>query len=409
MTKLRIEDIRVDERIRQDYGDLRERSVELFAGAGGLAMGISNAGFRHVGLYEWDRDACDTIRLNKERNVAQVQNWPIHQCDVRDVDFTQYQGIDLLAGGPPCQPFSLGGKHRGFKDHRNMFPEMIRAVREIQPKVVLIENVKGLLRDTFAKYFEYILLQLSYPEIASKENEDWTDHLSRLERHHTKGHHEGLTYHVVFRLLNAADYGVPQKRERVFIVGFRSDLNIEWSFPEPTHSFDALLYDQWVTGDYWERHRVAKKHRPEMPDKLKKRIERLRGGLGLVQGAPWMTVRDAISDLPDPENEYDNVIPDHRFNPGARIYPGHTGSPLDEPAKTLKAGDHGVPGGENMLVKPDGSVRYFTVRESARLQTFPDEYHFSGSWTESMRQLGNAVPVRLATFIVKDIKKCLSH
>jgi DNA (cytosine-5)-methyltransferase 1 len=113
---------------------------------------------------------------------------------------------------------------------------------------------------------------------------------------------------------------------------------------------------------------------------------------------PWRTVRDTLADLPDPERDPRRAaeICNHQFQPGARTYPGHTGSPLDEPAKTLKAGVHGVPGGENMLSRPDGSVRYFSIRESARLQTFPDEYLFQGSWSETMRQLGNAVPVKLA-------------
>jgi DNA (cytosine-5)-methyltransferase 1 len=118
---------------------------------------------------------------------------------------------------------------------------------------------------------------------------------------------------------------------------------------------------------------------------------------------PWLTVRDAIGDLPDPEKKTRTYIANHKFNPGARSYPGHTGSPLDEPAKTLKAGDHGVPGGENMLARVDGSVRYFTVREAARLQTFPEDYTFRGAWTEAMRQLGNAVPVRLAETVARSV------
>jgi DNA (cytosine-5)-methyltransferase 1 len=102
-----------------------------------------------------------------------------------------------------------------------------------------------------------------------------------------------------------------------------------------------------------------------------------------------------------------NSIANHQFNPGARSYPGHSGSPLDEPGKTLKAGDHGVPGGENMLLRTDGSVRYFTVREAARLQTFPDDYVFRRAWSATMRQLGNAVPVRLAEVVARSVAKTL--
>jgi DNA (cytosine-5)-methyltransferase 1 len=122
---------------------------------------------------------------------------------------------------------------------------------------------------------------------------------------------------------------------------------------------------------------------------------------------PWRTVRDAIHDLPDPESSAAATIPDHRYQAGARIYPGHTGSPLDQAAKTIKAGDHGVPGGENMLVNTDGSVRYFTARETARIQTFPDGYVFHGSWTETMRQLGNAVPVALARVVASSVAQAL--
>jgi DNA (cytosine-5)-methyltransferase 1 len=112
-----------------------------------------------------------------------------------------------------------------------------------------------------------------------------------------------------------------------------------------------------------------------------------------------------LHDLPDPERQptASTKHSNHRFQPGAKSYPGHTGSPLDEPAKTLKAGVHGVPGGENMLLRPDGTVRYFTVRESARLQTFPDDYCFTSSWTEAMRQIGNAVPVTLANLIGNNV------
>ena len=131
-----------------------------------------------------------------------------------------------------------------------------------------------------------------------------------------------------------------------------------------------------------------------------------------VSSPPWRifdragcSVSLISEDLPDPETNLvaAKKLPNHRFQPGARSYVGHTGSPLDEPAKTLKAGVHGVPGGENMLSRLDGDVRYFTVRESARLQTFPDDFLFHGSWSEAMRQLGNAVPVRLARIIGENV------
>lgn len=122
-----------------------------------------------------------------------------------------------------------------------------------------------------------------------------------------------------------------------------------------------------------------------------------------------MTVRDAITDLPVPSESGDSPgILNHRLIPGARSYTGHTGSPLDLPAKTLKAGDHGVLGGENMLTARDGSVRYFTVREAARLQTFPDTWELTGSWSEAMRQLGNAVPVELAHVVAASVARALN-
>ncbi len=382
------------------------RSVELFVGAGGLGIGVSQAGFMPMAVVDWDRWACDTIRENKARGLDPIRHWPLREGDIREFDFSDVtEPVDLVSGGPPCQPFSLGGRHRAHLDKRDMFPEAIRAVRELRPRAFIIENVKGLTRATFANYLEYIRLQLRHPELKAKRGERWADHLARLEDHETRGVYRGLHYNVVTRVLNAADYGVPQRRERVFIVGFRADTGVEWHFPEPTHSQDALLWSQWRDEIYWDLHRVARKDRPEGgPGKA--RALRLRER---PTRSPWMTVRDAISDLPDPERrpgaarEYH----DHRFQPGARSYPGHTGSPLDEPAKTLKAGVHGVPGGENMLRRPDGSVRYFTVRESARLQTFPDDMVFHGSWTESMRQLGNAVPCALARVVASGVRACL--
>lgn len=381
------------------------KSVELFVGCGGLALGTALAGFEHRTLIEWDKNACDTLRRNKADGVDHVRDWEIIEGDVRDYDFTRHRDeVDAVIGGPPCQPFSLGGKHLGNQDVRNMFPEAIRAVREIVPKAFLFENVKGLLRRNFANYYSYILKQLSYPTLTLKGDEEWTNHHARLERRMTAGKIGGLKYNVIYRLLDAADFGVPQHRHRVIIIGIRSDLGIEFSFPEKTHTEDALLYTKWVTGEYWDRHKVGRKSRPLMPPDLRRRVEGLHGMMPEMLGRPWRTVRDAIGDLPKlSDGETCSIYWNHYLNPGARSYQGHDGSPLDEPAKALKAGDHGVPGGENTLRHENRSVRYFTVRECARLQTFPDQWKFEGSWTESMRQLGNAVPVELAHTVASQL------
>lgn len=388
------------------------RSVELFAGAGGLAMGATLAGFESMVVAEWDRWACDTIRENQRRGYPLVQDWPLWEGDVRDFDWSTIpEGIELLAGGPPCQPFSMGGKHKAYGDKRDMFPATVDIVRRIKPKSFVIENVKGLTRSSFANYFQYILLQFEFPEVTRRYRETWLGHLRRLQEEKTSGkqHGKSLTYNVVPTLVNAADYGVPQKRERVFIVGFRSDLGIEWSFPRQTHSYDALLHSQWITGKYWDKHKVPKNKRPKVPRTLEGRVKKLGSLLIPFDEKPWNTVRDALDDMPDPRDRTARKLYNHVFQDGAKVYKGHTGSPLDLPAKTLKAGDHGVPGGENMMVLDSRKVRYFSVRESARIQTFPDGFVFHGSWTETMRQLGNAVPVTLARKVIASVAERLAE
>jgi len=380
-----------------------KRSIELFGGAGGLALGISSLGFKTESFVEFDHPSCLTLQMNQQLGTPLVSEWPVVEDDVRNIDYSKFKsGLDLLSGGPPCQPFSLGGKGNAYNDTRDMFPEAVRAVRELRPRAFIFENVKGLTRQTFASYFTYIQLQLTYPSIMRRPNEDWMDHLAHLEKTHTSG--EPLEYRVVVRLLNAADYGVPQKRERVIFVGFREDLGLEWTFPQPTHSAARLLYDKWVTGEYWDRHEVPQSEQGEKPDAAT--IRKIEQNVDLSM-KPWQTVRDAIFDLPEPTLEAHSTIKNHRLNPGARAYKGHTGSHIDEPSKTIKAGAHGVPGGENMLLRPDGSVRYFTIREAARLQNFPDNYVFPVAWSESMRQLGNAVPVKLGLAVTKSVDDLL--
>jgi len=359
-------------------------SIELFSGAGGLAIGLHLAGFRHRGLYEWNASAVETLRYNQEMGHNSLEGSVISRADVRDVDFRKYRGVDLVAGGPPCQPFSMGGKAAGMNDVRDMFPQAIRAVAEAQPRAFIFENVRGLLRPAFSNYVEYIRLQMEFPEYPLTENASWDQNLARLQRHKERNGKttKALRYRVHVHQANAADYGVPQQRHRVFFIGFRSDLNTDWSFPKPTH-MDGV--------------RLAK---------LKAKAEKA-GDFSLEGISPWVPLQDAIGDLPAPSAKSPKKWHNHILQKGAKSYPGHTGSPLDRPAKALKAGDHGVPGGENMILYPDGSVRYLTIRESARVQTFPDNYVFLGSWTEAMRQLGNAVPVKLAEIVGSSVARAL--
>lgn len=375
------------------------RSVELFAGGGGLLIGSHMAGFRAEVAAEWDRWACDTLRENQANGHPAIEpDCRIIEGDVRSVDWsTVPDGVDLLTGGPPCQPFSAGGKARAADDPRDMFPATVGVLRSLRPRAFIIENVRGLTRPAFSDYLQYIELQLQHPELRSRDGETWTDHYKRLQGEHTTVTSD-LRYNLVRTVVNAADYGVPQQRHRVFFVGFRSDQEAEWSFPRSTHSKAALLREQ-ATGEYWDRVGVTSRQRPAQAALVPAKAS---DGL-----RPWKTVREALAGLPAPRKGGSRTYLNHVLQEGARSYPGHTGSPIDMPAKALKAGGHGVPGGENMALYPDGSIRYFTVRESARLQTFPDRWELHGAWGEAMRQLGNAVPVVLAEKVARSVAEHL--
>ncbi|MDK8794778.1 DNA (cytosine-5-)-methyltransferase [Corynebacterium sp. MSK044] len=375
------------------------KGVELFAGGGGLLLGSSKAEISHLVASEWDKWACKTMRENANNGHPLIQGVQVLEGDVRDVkwkDYVKPEEVDIVTGGPPCQPFSLGGLSRSADDPRDMFPAATSVIDQLKPKAFVIENVKGLTRSTFADYFEYVKLRLSHPELRSREGEMWHEHFSRLEKEHLHVQSD-LRYNVVSRLVNAADYGIPQHRHRVFLIGFRSDVDVDWEFPKQTHSGKALAAAQ-ADGSYWDEHKVAKQDRISI---------RTRPSIDGFKR--WLTVRDALRDLPDPTTELAMEWPDHDFRPGAKVYPGHTGSPIDEPSKALKAGAHGVPGGENMIRFPNGSVRYFTVREAARIQTFPDDYALHGAWGEVMRQLGNAVPVDLGHIVTSSVHAALTH
>jgi DNA (cytosine-5)-methyltransferase 1 len=173
-------------------------AVELCAGAGGQALGLEQAGFHHAALVEIDPNCCNTLRSNRKK-------WNVLEQDLREFDGRPFKGVDLLAGGLPCPPFSVAGKQLGDADERNLFPEGIRLVKEIRPRAVMIENVRGILDAVFEDYRRYIS-----GEIAS------------------------LGYRTDWRLLNASDYGVPQLRPRVVFVALRKDVDGGFPWPAPS-------------------------------------------------------------------------------------------------------------------------------------------------------------------------------
>lgn len=381
------------------------RSVELFAGCGGLALGLARAGFEHDLVVERDNDSVATLTANKSRKVKHVRDWQIMQDDTRELDFRDQASVDLLSGGPPCQPFSIGGLHLGPRDPRNMWPEAIRAVREMRPKAFILENVRGLFRPAFAPYLEYITLQLSYPNLRLEDGETWRRHLSRLREHSGKPRTKAA-YRVLSKAINAADYGAPQKRHRAIFIGLAAEHSDDWTFPEATHSQEALAWAKHVDGGYWREHGVRRIAAPSSEAEAQA-LRRVKDSKKKPRQKPWVTVRDVIADLPAASSR--EHVQGHWQHPGARAYEQHTGSCLDEPAKALKAGDHGVPGGENMLASKNGAVRYFTIREMARLQGFPDDFHINGSWKAATRQLGNAVPITVGESIGKAVVGLLKN
>lgn len=380
-------------------------SIELFSGGGGLALAMHRAGFRHLLLNEYNPRGCATLRANAATDALnsslplgdEDDRWPLVEGDVREIDFSPWLGsVDAVAGGVPCQPFSLGGVHRGHSDERNLWPELLRCVRETRPRVILAENVRGLLRPSFKPYWDYVLREIAAPFEQRAEDEAWHDHDKRLRKAQAISGDLSEHYDVHYALVNAANYGVPQVRWRVFVVAFRRDLGINWSFPESTHSWTSLAHAlQGI--DYWQDHGLERRG-----DAVPRNLPNADGLLR------WRTLRDAIGDLPEPiERRELSGFPHHVGWPGARIYKGHEPNVLDRPAKTVKAGVHGVPGGESVLRCDDGSIRYLTVREVARIMTFPDDWHFVGPRGEQMRQLGNAVPVLLGEVMTRAIAGAL--
>jgi DNA (cytosine-5)-methyltransferase 1 len=364
-----------------------------------MALGMRWAGFHHHALIEWNHNATKVLRHNATRDPALWKADAVLQEDVRRWlgELTEVPEVTLVAGGPPCQPFSLAGVHAGDNDDRNMFPAALDIVRTLLPQLVVFENVPGLTRPSFAPYHQYVQAQLTRPAVRPKDDEMWSDHFARILRSQAVPR-----YHVYEEHVEAADLGVPQNRRRVVLVAIRADIPgaATWPGLDRHHSQEALLHDQYIESVYWDRHDLPQ---PDVPDRLRARVAQLKGK-DPPTDKPWRTLRDALVGLPEPLNgEESPGVANHRGIPGARVYRKHTGSPIDWPSKAIKAGVHGVAGGEAMIRFLDGTLRYLTLRESARVQSFPDAYEFPGPRSRVMGVIGNAVAVAVAEAIGRSL------
>ncbi len=256
---------------KMQHGNMPLTTLELCAGAGGQALGYEQAGFEHVGLVEIDKHACATLRLNRP-------HWNVMQRDLTEFDGTGFRGIDLIAGGLPCPPFSVAGKQLGKHDERNLFPVAIRLVDEIRPRAVMIENVRGILDAVFEDYRGFVGKEL------------------------TK-----LGYEPGWKLMNASDFGVPQLRPRVVFVAVRRDLkeHFHWPLPNETHPrtvgetlFDLMAANGWQGAKAWSERAneiaptiVGGSHKHGGPDLGPTRARRAWAalgvdGLGIANDAP---------------------------------------------------------------------------------------------------------------------------
>lgn len=325
-------------------------SIELFAGGGGLALGMEKAGFHHIMLNEFNNCACNTLRSNREK-------WNVVEGDVHELDFTQYKGdVDFVSGGFPCQAFSYAGEKRGFEDARGtLFFELARAVKETQPKVFMGENVKGLFTHDNGKTLQVIkdvIADLGYTLVEPK-------------------------------VLKAIMYQVPQKRERLILIAIRNDIasKVSFKWPSPYYRivnlrdafYKGILYDCDVPQSIGQKYPQRKKEIMDM----------------VPEGGDWR-------DLPlDIQKEY--------LKGSISLGGGKTGIArrlsLDEPSLTLTC----APAMKQTERCHPLETRPLTVREYARIQTFPDEWVFEGKMDEQYKQIGNAVPVNLAYAIGRSL------
>lgn len=297
--------------------------VSLFSGAGGLDLGFIMAGHTIV----WANDLYDDAVKTYERNIGSH----IVLKDIKDIQASEIPDSDIIIGGFPCQGFSVANTKRNESDERNsLYKELVRVIDAKKPKFFVAENVKGLTNLSEGKIFRMILSDFS-----------------------------NLGYRVTYRILNAADYGVPQTRVRVFIVGVRHDIDFEYKFPTPQYDKDA-------------------------DNGLKK----------------WVSVRDALAGVPDPDEP--NNLCNHTYSKYKLNFNGYIGHrPLDpdKPAPTVTArGDSR--GGVVILPHPNGQRR-MTCRELAVIQSFPMDFDFYGPNSSIYRQIGNAVPPLLGKAVAE--------
>lgn len=327
-------------------GDRRHTDIELFAGAGGLALGLEQAGFDGLTYVEMNGDACETLRRN-------MPGWNVIEGDVHEIDFRQYDGrVDLVSGGFPCQAFSMAGKRLGFGDIRGtLFAEIIRCANETHPKMLLMENVKGLLSHDGGRTFETI-------------------------RHEV----EKAGYSLQWKVLNASYHGVGQARERIVMIGIRDDLadRISFEYPEPDDRQTTL--------------RDALDGVPDSPgvsySEGKAKV------LDLVPpGGCWVDLPQDIA-REYMKGSYDSL--------GGKRGMARRLS-WDRPCLTLTTSPSQK---QTERCHPD-ETRPLTVREYARVQSFPDDWEFAGGIGSQYRQIGNAVPVEMARRIGVQIIKAL--
>ena len=328
-------------------------TIELFAGAGGLALGVERAGFHTIGLIEVDKDAANTLKLNRP-------DWRVIHDDVANIsclDLEEYFGIrkgtlDLLSGGAPCQAFSYAGKRLGLEDARGtLFYHYAIFLQKLQPKMFLFENVRGLL--THDKGRTYATISSIF---------------------------EQAGYTIQKKLLNAWDYGNAQKRERLITIGIRNDLcdKVKYDFPKP-HEYKPVLRDILLDC-------------PKGP------------------GVPYGEKKQKIFELVPPGGYWRDIDPEiakEYMKSCWDMEGGRTGilrrMSLDEPSLAVLTS----PSQKQTERCHPLEARPFTVRENARCQSFPDEWQFSGNVSSQYKQVGNAVPVNLAYEIAKEIYNAL--